>query len=140
MKQKKVVKTFTVDEGVYDWLVETLKKADIGIGVSNLLDAHLKYISQGLRGVLSYIEKNKIDLPKSYVIRRFLDDQALFFETDWDAVEKLGKEKASDYKKQKEDDTRAYVDELIGDYEKKFQKKRVINRIKDMLKGDKGDR
>jgi hypothetical protein len=139
MKQKKVVKTFTVDEGVYNWLVEIMKKADIGIGVSNLLDGYLKYIYQGLREVLYYIEKNKIDLPTSYVVHRFLDDHTLFFMYDWEFIEKLEKGKKEDFKKMVDDETRIYVDGLIEDYEKKYKRK-WKKPLKEILGVDRKDR
>jgi len=140
MKVKKVTKTFTVDEGVYDWLVAKLKQADIGIGVSNLLDGYLKYIYQDLREVLNYIEKNNIGLPLSYVVHKVLDDHTLFYMVDWEAVEKLEKQKEKDFKKKIDDEVRMYVEGLREDYEQKHKKKWWKKPFSQITKVDRSDR
>jgi len=140
MKAKKVTKTFTVDEGVYNWLVEKMKQADIGIGVSNLLDGYLKYIYQNLSEILKYMEKNKIDLPLSYVVHKVLDDHTLFYMVDWDAVERLEKQKAKNFKEEFDDDIRIYVEDLIKDYDQKHKRKWWKKPLKEILRVDRSDR
>ena len=140
MKAKKVTKTFTVDEGVYNWLVEKMKQADIGIGVSNLLDGYLKYIYQILREVLNYIEKNKIDLPLSYIVHKVLDDNTLFYSVDWEAVEKLEKKKEKDFKQLHDDEIRMYVEGLREEYEQKHQKKWWKKSFGQIIKVDRSDK
>ena len=117
-----------------------MKQADIGIGVSNLLDGYLKYIYQDLREVLNYIEKNKIDLPLSYVVHKVLDDHTLFYMVDWEAVEKLEKQKEKDFKKQVDDEVRMYVEGLREDYEQKHKRKWWKKPFRQITKVDRSDR
>ena len=123
MKAKKVTKTFTCDEGVYDWLVAKLKQAEIGIGVSNLLDGYLKYIYQDLKEVLNYIEKNNIGLPLSYVVHKVLDNHTVFYMVDWEAVEHLPKREEKEFKKLHDNEVRMYVEGLREDYEQRHKRK-----------------
>lgn len=115
----KVVKSFTVDEGVYNWLVEKLKEADIGVGVSTILDGSLKYIYQGLKETLNYIEKKKINIPLSFVVSRYLEDQAFFYRYDWEAIEKV--DKHGDYRKELDEEIASYVNELLEEFKIKHK-------------------
>lgn len=139
MKTKKAVKTFTVDEGVYNWLVETLKNADVGIGVSNLLDGYLKYIYQGLKEILYYVEKNKIDIPPAFVIHKFLHDNTLSYMYDWEAIEKMEKRKCEEYKKMMDEEARSYVMDLVQEYEEKHRRKWWKKPLHTILRVDRSD-
>lgn len=134
---KKVIKTFTVDEEVYNWLVEMLRQADIGFGVSSLLDGYLKYLYQGLREIFNYLKKNKIEIPLSYVVHRYIDDHALFFQYDWEALEKLDKSGKS--RREIDQEIEWYVNDLIEDFKKKHKGRWIKKTIKtEIPKVDRG--
>jgi len=126
---KKVVRSFTVDEEVYSWLVEKLKEANIGIGVSSLLDGYLKYLYQGLKEIFAYIEKNKINIPSSYVVYKYMDDQAFFYQYDWEAIKNA--DKHGDFRKEIDREISGYVNELLEELKEKHKgrwTKQVLDR------------
>lgn len=134
----KVIKSFTVDEEVYSWLVGKLKEADIGIGVSTILDGSLKYIYQGLKEILNYMGKKKINIPLSFVVSRYLEDQAFFYRYDWEAIEKV--DKHGDYRKKLDGEIEGYVNELLDEFKEKhkgrWQKKSLNVEISKLNRSD----
>lgn len=90
---KKVVKTFNVDADAYNWLVEKFKEAGFGVSVSAIVDGYLRYIYNGLRNVLAYMEIKKIDMPVSYVIHRYLLENVFYIIDYFEVPEKGRKEK-----------------------------------------------
>ncbi|MFA4829535.1 MAG: hypothetical protein WC855_12540 [Thermodesulfovibrionales bacterium] len=136
--RNKAVKSFTVDEQVYIWLVEKLKEADIGIGVSSLLDGYLKYLYQGLREIFNYMEKKKINLPASFVVSRYIEEQAFFHKYDWGAIEKV--DKHGDFRKEMDKEVASYVTDLLAEFKEKhkgrWQKKSIDVEISKIDRSD----
>lgn len=136
--RNKAVKSFTVDEEVYNWLVEKLKEADIGIGVSSILDGYLKYLYQGLKEIFNYMDKKKINLPASFVVSRYIEDQAFFYKYDWEAIEKV--DKHGDFRKEVNEEIASYVSGLLTEFKERhkgrWQKKNIETSITRLDRGD----
>jgi len=139
-KPNKAVKTFTVDEGVYDWVIATLKRADIGVSVSTLLDGYLKYIYQALKEVLTYIEKNKIDLPMPYIVHKVLDECAITFKYNWEVIERLDKEKGGMFEQDIDDELKRYVADLVEEYEEEKKRQWWKKPFREIFRVDRQDK
>lgn len=124
--EKKAVKSFTVDERVYTWLVERLKEADIGISVSSIIDGYLKYLYQGLREVVNFIERKKIKIPLSFVIYKYMDDRTLFYQYDWEAIEKADLD--GYFRKEIDKDVAEFVNEAVDEFKKAHKKRWKIDK------------
>jgi len=82
---RKKVKSFTVDGEVYSSLVAQLKEAKSSLSVSSLVDDYLGYLLNELKAILDYYGANDIDISRSWVINRVLEEARLH-PPKWDII------------------------------------------------------